>query len=100
MPAVMRRRRKAGSSASAPLRNDIARVGAEGWGEGLYLMADGCFQNENITCKSRRRFDEADEKNPPSPIDCPKNGELRFPTGDAGETVLKMLRPETLKVRL
>jgi len=33
-------------------------------------------------------------------MDCPKKGELKFPTGGAGLTVLKMFRAEMLNVRL
>jgi hypothetical protein len=33
-------------------------------------------------------------------MDCPKNGELRFPTGEPGLKVLRRFRAEILNVRL
>ena len=59
------------------------------------------FQNENLTCKSTRRFSVAEPKNPPvSAIDCPKRDEFTSPTGAARFWVLSRFRAEMLKVRL
>jgi len=60
-----------------------------------------CFQNENLTCRSTRRFSVAEPKNPPvSAIDCPKRDAFTSPTGAARFWVLNRFRAETLKVRL
>ena len=56
-------------------------------------------QNVNVTCKSTRRFAVLDPYGPPAnPFDCPNNGELKFPTGSARFTLLKMFRPDTANV--
>jgi len=72
-------------------------------GDGLvfFLMAEGCFQNENLACRSTLRFDEAEANGPPPTLSVsPNNDELRFPTGFPGLKVLNRLRAETLKVKL
>ena len=66
----------------------------------MKLMAEGC-QNENIACRSMRRLAEADENGPPPiEIDCPKNGELKLPTGGPGFTLFSRFRAMMLNVRL
>ena len=59
-------------------------------------------QNENMTCKSTRRLAEAEENGPPAmAMDVPKFlVELKLPTGVPGFALLRMLRPDTLNVRL